>query len=280
MKKYIIFCVSVLFVLAVFVFMKCTQKVFFEVSPYHHLTDVLSRDFLIAHAGGGIDGYMYTNSQEAVEKSILKGIKFIEIDLQETSDGFFVGVHDWRMFHEITGYPELGDYVPTFEEFQSRKIYGYYTPIDETYLKKIMNAYPDLVLVTDKTNNFDKIVRTFDFLDRIVVEVFSFKDYYLARQKGIKNPALCVERGAFPFTDDYIKRLFDEGVNMVTLGEDTYLSNLDLLKRLHEKGLTILLYGAPFHRIVNNNDEIKAGEGAYFDYVYTDFCLPDLKCKP
>ena len=58
----------------------------------------------IAHAGGGIDQYIYTNSKEAIYKSIKNGFKLIEIDLQETDDEIFIGVHDWHRFKKITNY--------------------------------------------------------------------------------------------------------------------------------------------------------------------------------
>src|SRR5690554_7339671 len=46
----------------------------------------------IAHAGGTVEGYQYTNALEAVENSLAHGYKLIEIDLSETSDGHLVGV--------------------------------------------------------------------------------------------------------------------------------------------------------------------------------------------
>ena len=52
----------------------------------------------IAHAGGGIDQYTYTNSLEAVNLSISKGFKLIEIDLRETKDKHFVGVNSWQKY--------------------------------------------------------------------------------------------------------------------------------------------------------------------------------------
>ena len=44
----------------------------------------------IAHAAGGINFDTYTNSVEALEKSIDNGYRLIEIDLMETSDNFFI----------------------------------------------------------------------------------------------------------------------------------------------------------------------------------------------
>ncbi len=275
-KTWLLFGVLVCAVISV---MLCVPKTYLSESKFHRLPEVLPEDFLIAHAGGAIDGKLYSNSKEAVENSILKGVKFIEIDLQESSDGFLVGVHDWKTFNEQTGHSRLGDQVPTLSEFKKRKIYGRYTPIDEDSIRKVMNEHQNLVLVTDKINKFDKIVKAFGFQDRIIVEVFSFEDYRAAKEYGVKNPALCVEQGSFVFSESYIKRIFNEGVNMVTLGEDTYLANKELLKELRQKGLTVLLYGSPLHQIVNNAKEIKEGAGKYFDFVYTDFCAPDMACK-
>ena len=52
-----------------------------------------SKDYkYIAHAGGGIEGKIYTNSLEAITNSINLGYKLIEIDLRETNDDVFVGV--------------------------------------------------------------------------------------------------------------------------------------------------------------------------------------------
>ena len=36
---------------------------------------------LIAHAGGEIDGYVYTNSLEALQQAASRGYRFIELDL-------------------------------------------------------------------------------------------------------------------------------------------------------------------------------------------------------
>ena len=52
----------------------------------------------IAHAGGGIDQHIYTNSLEAINLSISKGFKLIEIDLRETKDKYFVGVNTWQKY--------------------------------------------------------------------------------------------------------------------------------------------------------------------------------------
>ena len=59
----------------------------------------------IAH-GGGVNNFVYTNSFEAFEDSVLKGFKFIEIDLLETVDGHLVGGHGWPELSKLTGRTE------------------------------------------------------------------------------------------------------------------------------------------------------------------------------
>ena len=56
----------------------------------------------IAHALGCIGGNIYTNSREAMINSIEKGYKYLEVDIDSTSDGIFIASHDWELFNEIT----------------------------------------------------------------------------------------------------------------------------------------------------------------------------------
>jgi glycerophosphoryl diester phosphodiesterase len=51
---------------------------------------------LIAHAGGHIYGYKYTNSLEALENSYNNGFRFIELDFDWTQDNQIVLIHDWN----------------------------------------------------------------------------------------------------------------------------------------------------------------------------------------
>ena len=50
---------------------------------------------VIAHAGGGIDGNIYTDSLEALNQSYQNGTRLFDIDLRFTSDDEIVLRHDW-----------------------------------------------------------------------------------------------------------------------------------------------------------------------------------------
>ena len=68
---------------------------------------------LIAHAGGAIDGHVYTNSKEAVLNSINNGSKYIELDFSLTSDSELVCVHRWENVYADSchrpQYPQTGN---------------------------------------------------------------------------------------------------------------------------------------------------------------------------
>ena len=123
----------------------------------------------IAHAGGGIKDYKYTNSVEAVNKSIKSNFKLIEIDLHETRDKSFVGVHNWDSFKIITKH-SFDNKELKLNELKSLKIYDSYTPLTIDEINRIFKNNRDIYLLTDKTNNFDKIKKDFQFnQNRILV---------------------------------------------------------------------------------------------------------------
>ena len=128
----------------------------------------------IAHAGGAIDGYVYTNSLEAVERSIALGARYIELDLMKTSDGELVAAHDWGTYARQTGLPVSDLKPPSYETFAGSRIYGRYTPMTHALIDSVFKANKHLTLVTDKICDVGLIDRYFhDFRDRIMVECFS-----------------------------------------------------------------------------------------------------------
>ncbi len=58
----------------------------------------------IAHAGGEIDGYKYTNTLEAVNTNYKKGFRLFELDIIKTADNIYVAAHDWKSWAINTGH--------------------------------------------------------------------------------------------------------------------------------------------------------------------------------
>ena len=138
----------------------------------------VQRAELIAHAGGAIDGYVYTNSREALERAVANGYTFIEFDLIFTSDSVLVAAHSWSDFNRITGHKEWGDSVPTFADFAGRRIHGRYTPLSAAEINTYFSDNDRLFLVTDKESSPEVLATYFPHLkERMVVEAFSYEHY-------------------------------------------------------------------------------------------------------
>lgn len=162
---------------------------------------VFEKQNYIAHAGGQIDGHNYTNSKEAIENSIKKGIKHIELDLRLTSDSILVATHAWEEFNQMVNNADT-NHVPTLNEFKASKLYGKYTPVSYQDIDSILAANPDIILVTDKTSDpaiIDKYLGKFK--NRMMVECFSLSDYFYYMDNGylLSMYAMTLQRQLFSY---------------------------------------------------------------------------------
>lgn len=138
---------------------------------------------LIAHAGGGVD-VPYSNSKEALEKSIADGFRYIEFDLIFTADSVLVAAHDWDLFNVQTGYAHKKDTAPTFADFSSRRIMGRYTPLSAADINAVFEKDTTIYLVTDKISSPALLGRNFPRIkQRMLVEAFTYNDYVALRNE-------------------------------------------------------------------------------------------------
>ena len=172
----------------------------------------VERAILVAHAGGAIDSCLYTNSREALELAARNGYRFIEFDLQFTSDSVMVAAHSWKDFNAMTGYAHWSDSVPTFSEFSSRKIYDRYSPLSANEINTFFEQHPELYLVTDKISSPELLCRYFPNLkDRMVVEAFSYQHYSQLKHEGyyrVLYSCMASDLGATLFKNLLFSRLF------------------------------------------------------------------------
>lgn len=238
-----------------------------DTEPYPFYNGGTEGNHLIAHAGGEIDGYQYTNSYEAVEASIKAKVKYIEIDLIKSSDNVYIGGHE-EDFNKMINNP-LSNPL-SLQEIHSRKLYGKYSVIDETQIVELMRKYPDWILVTDKADDFEHLAKAFPCPNRMIVEVFSILNYFKALKAGIRYPALQISAGRRKVSLAYKKLLKELNIKAITLGEKSFLNNLEYMKELHNQGVTILLYGNPYNNIVNDSELINKYVNQYLSLVYTD----------
>jgi len=144
--------------------------------PIPSLKRTNMQEYFIAHAGGEIDGFSYTNSVEAVINSINNEFKYIELDISLTTDSQLVCMHSPSEFIEMTNLPD--SIMLTADVFNRQTILEKYTPLSLSKLVDLQKRF-NFVLVLDKTSNpqlLDNYLA--DIRQHVMVESFSVKDYF------------------------------------------------------------------------------------------------------
>lgn len=231
----------------------------------------------IAHGGGAIDGHKYTNSLEAVTKSLDNGFVFIELDLLETSDGHFLAAHDWALFNKATGHPKMGNTAPTLREAKSRKLYGKYTPLDAGAIRALFEENPGAFLVTDKTDAYTRLTASFPFKERLLVEAYSVENYVRALETGIVH---AVFNAGTPDNLAEARRL---GIRLISMPVWLAEANIETVRAMHKGGVAIFAYGpANSGPSADTEEFFQAYLGTAFSKYYSDFWIPasDREQKP
>lgn len=217
-------------------------------------------DNIIAHGGGIIDGFTYTNSLEAVMSSIKKGYKYIELDLQFTADSQLVCMHSVEDFRKMTNTPDTVDI--TYQYFKSQKLYKKYTPISANDAATIFQKN-NITLVTDKISSPEILEKYFSNIKHnVMVEAFSLKDYQGLKKLGYM-PMLGINSNG-------IKRLYilqcikNKAIidRITTTANKKDIKNYRFLKKMFGVKITI------FTRL--HPSTFKENLGHEIDYIYID----------
>jgi len=159
----------------------------------------------IAHAGGGIGKLSYTNSREALDANYVRGHRFFEIDLNWTSDGQLVLIHDWQgAFRDLFPKSKIAG-APSLEEFLRLKMKDDLTPMSFSGLVDWLRAHPGARIVTDvKEGNLralKKIAEEYpQSVARIIPQIYEFEEYEPVWDMGYRNVILTL----------YVKNYSDE----------------------------------------------------------------------
>ena len=233
-----------------------------------------SPEFWIAH-GGGVGEFHYTNCKEAVLDSLDKGFTFIELDLQETTDGHLVGAHSWRELKALLGSEELSDAPMSRAEIEALKSHWRRTPLFADDICRFLQANPEMVLVTDKVQNFKLLKQQIPFADRMIVEAFSTHNCLQAFRAGFTHVALT----ASSVYD--LQQAQKYNIPGVVLGAQ--LMEMDpfsvpLVRQMHDAGCCIMVHWAS---ICDKPDFVHTHLGRNISRIYTDTWSPgNLPPKP
>ena len=243
----------------------------------HHCIDKDGLDspaFWIAH-GGGVGEFHYTNCKEAVLDSLDKGFTFIELDLQETTDGHLVGAHSWRELKALLGSEELSDAPMSRAEIEALEPHWRRTPLFDDDICRILQEHPEMVLVTDKVQNFELLKQQIPFADRMIVEAFSTHNCLQAFRAGFTHVALT----AYSVYD--LQQAQKYNIPGVVLGAQ--LMEMDpfsvpLVRQMHDAGCCIMVHGSSFS---DKPDFVHTHLGRNISRIYTDTWSPgNLPPKP
>ncbi|MDR1719462.1 MAG: hypothetical protein LBR67_04985 [Dysgonamonadaceae bacterium] len=190
---------SLLIALGLLVVFIAYWSIYYVITPMpadFEYDDNLSEPILIAHAGGEIEGHIYTNSVEAVIQSISNQYKFIELDLRKTADNHIVALHDWKRFHKFSGYEGKSERLE-LSQCKQRVLFDKFHPATAEDINKLFIG-SGCFLVTDKIRDYDLLNSEIQISkDSMLVECFSYHSYLRALKKGIKYPMLCLSGSDF-----------------------------------------------------------------------------------
>ena len=217
----------------------------------------------IAHAGGLIDGYTYTNSLEALNLSYSKGFRLFELDITKTKDEKYVAVHDWPSWKTMTGF--TGQTPVTRKEFMNYKIHKKLTPLSMDEINQWFKDHPDAILVTDKINEPELFSKAFIDPNRLMMELFTKE----AVEEGIKAGILSSIPTQSVFTDLKWDSVIELRIKHVAISRFFISSNKELLKKLKENDIKVYVY-----HVDRNGDAVNSGIDEEYvtkyelDYVY------------
>jgi len=237
---------------------------------------------VIAHAGGEIDGYTYSNSKEAIIHNYKRGCRTFEIDFTITKDGVLAAKHDWEMVVQ-EGLPS--GYVPTRDEFLSVPIYGKYTPMTLEDICLLMEDYEDIWIVTDvKDANAEEMKQAVEILkdsvhdygkeellDRFIVQVYNEETFDNVKtvypfDNWIFTLYQCWDGNEENF-QKYARFCCVEGIDTITMWD--YYITPDIVKIADHYGIDIYVHTV--------NDEELAQEYINMGVkgIYSDSVMPD-----
>lgn len=232
---------------------------------------------ILYHAGGAINGNTYTNSREAVEKSLAKepGECFIEMDFGMTSDNVLVCVHNWSDVR-IDQTEAL-----SLREFQSSKIQGKYTPLTAEDFLQIMAQNEDLYLIADFKGTMEHLLPEMaeelirlcgqdeSLLKRVIIELHTETDkekvlamYPFADEQFIFSPYAI--GGWSPEIASLCSR---QNITVIATGRNEIPENQ--LTELRELGYEV------YEFTVNRLDEARARMEQGICGFYTDHLTPE-----
>jgi glycerophosphoryl diester phosphodiesterase len=235
---------------------------------------------LVAHALGGIDGYTYTNSRDALIANYGKGHRVFEVDLQTTSDGVLVARHDWTdRLADILEQPELKlGRLPTYGEFSKIKINRRFSAVSFEQLLDFLRTNVDAWLVTDTkstslkaaTDDFARIAQMIarhdaELESRLVVQIYNQDMLDPARRALPRADIAYTLYQSTDEDDEVIRFCLRQGIFTVVMVPERYTAGF--ARKLAEAGLGVFVH------TINREEDSALLRSRGAKGIYTDFLV-------
>ena len=257
------------------------NRVFIDSFKERFTYDWMKDNKYIAHAMGGIDKKVYTNSLDAFEYNYKLGYRVFEFDLAITADNQPVLLHSWgeQGLKDLGLSPTWAVNKPTLKEFLATKINGMYTALSFRDVCKLAEKYKDVQFVVDVKGQprecksvYEKCVKiakeeNANVLDRMipqiydeqmlndVMDTYEFKSmiYTLYKQESLK-------------AKEVIDFSYENGIKVVVIDKGKLDSKF--IKELKQRGIYVY--------VNTYNDTKKVNElfGMGAKGIYSDFINP------
>ena len=222
----------------------------------------------IAHAGGVANDIYYTNSREAIDNSYKNGHSLIELDMEWSTDGNLVLLHDWFSFSKLINSPLRRKYSD--EEFKSFKIDDSLTTMNIDDLAEWLKKNKGVNIVTDVKVDNVKALKLISnryprLRNRFVAQIYSFKEYEKVKNLGYSNIILTLY--ASNYTDEEVVEFTrNHDLFAVTMPESTAKTQLPYL--LEKENVFT------YTHTINTQEEVTELEAHGIKGFYTDVLNP------
>jgi hypothetical protein len=165
----------------------------------------------IMHAGGGIDGFKYTNSAESILLSLANNERLIELDCIKIRDSYVLA-HDGT---ELRFYNHAGHFKDiSFDDYRNLRVHGKYTPMTFEMLAEIMSTHPEATFIIDAKMEGDRYTAFLKFmaerfphvLARLCMQVYKLQDVESACRYKVNKCMIALWKyyDKAPFSEDAI----------------------------------------------------------------------------
>ena len=257
------------------------NRVFIDSFKERFTYDWMKDNKYIAHAMGGIDKKVYTNSLDAFEYNYKFGYRVFEIDVALTSDGQPVLLHSWDepRLKELGLPTSWNKNRPNFNEFMNTDVCGVYRPTSFREVCELSKKYKDVKFVIDVKGDQRackdiyvkcvKVAKQVDgkvldkFIPQIydenmlndVMSVYDFKSmiYTLYKQENLN-------------AQQVIDFSYENGIKVVVVDKGKLDSKF--IKELKQRGIYVYV------NTYNDTKKVKELFGMGAKGIYSDFINP------